>query len=69
MWTRGKDKQIPGKFEYELFDGNKMIERVGGFATAQAADRAAEIAQRRVLFPATDCEMTDDELLAALMEE
>jgi len=69
MWTRGKDKQIPGKFAYELFDGNTMIERVGGFATAQDADRAAETAQRRALFPVTECEMTDDELLAALMEE
>ena len=69
MWMRSKDKQIPGKFEYELFEGNKMIERVGGFDTAQDADRAAEIAQRRTLFPVTECEMTDDELLAALMEE
>lgn len=69
MWTRGKDKEQPGKFAYELFaaDG-ALIERVGGFDTHTAADRAAEAAQRRVLFPPVTGEtMSDDELLAALM--
>lgn len=74
MWTRGKDKADSTKFEFELFDGNQMIARKGGFTTAQEADRAAEQAQRDYLFPAYDSDddtddvfnMTDDELLDAL---
>ncbi len=49
MWTRGKDKNAPGKFAYELFTNGALTERVGGFDTAQAADRAAEVAQRKAL--------------------
>lgn len=29
MWTRGPDKELPGKFAYELWDGNTMVERYG----------------------------------------
>jgi hypothetical protein len=67
MWTRGKDKANQGKFQIEVFaaDGSLVL-RQGGFDTAGEADRAAEIAQREVLFPAADVEMTDDELLEAL---
>lgn len=76
MWTRGKDKQAAGKFAYEVFgmDG-ALIESVGGFDTAQAADRAAEHAQRVALFgdaarlTLTDIidSMSDDELVAELL--
>jgi hypothetical protein len=74
MWTRGRDKDQAGKFAYELYSAdNVLIERVGGFATHTEADRAAEVAQRRVLFPVADAPLTldeilmsDDELLAAL---
>ena len=45
MWTRGKDGN---KFAYEIIDEtNTVVERVGNFDTAQEADRAAEIANRR----------------------
>ncbi len=67
MWTRSKDKTAEGKFEYALYDNSTLIERVGGFNTAQEADRAGELAQRRALFPApVECDMTDEELLAEL---
>lgn len=50
MWTRGKDKEQPGKFAFELFDmEGAPVQRVGGFNTAQEADRAAERAQRNLL--------------------
>ena len=71
-WTRGKDPASPGQFNYELWDGFRMVERKGGFATAQDADRAAERAQRRLLFGApisqdhSDLSLSDDELLAEL---
>ncbi len=68
MTTRGKDKRNPGRFEYCLYDGFTLVERVGGFATAQLADRAAEVAQRQQLFPSNnEPSMSDDELLAALL--
>jgi hypothetical protein len=71
MWTRGRDKDQAGKFAFELFDANNvLVQRVGGFATHTEADRAAEVAQRRALFPVDALgvaeTMTDDELLAAL---
>lgn len=72
MWTRGRDKNEAGKFAYTLYGvAGETIETVGGFETHTAADRAAEVAQRRVLFPIADQadalpEMTDLELLAAL---
>lgn len=75
MWTRGKDKNNPGKFCYELFDANgTFIERVGKFNTAQEADRAAERVQRMYLnnpatfIPASGDVPTDEELEAALEE-
>lgn len=49
MWTRGKDENHPGKFAYELWNESKKVERVGKFDTAQEADRAAEIANRRLV--------------------
>lgn len=73
MWTRGPDKEQPGKFAYELWNERDMVERVGGFDTAQEADRAAEAAQRRQLFPQSSDALPDDianmsneELLAEL---
>lgn len=71
-WTRSKDTESPGKFCYEIFDGFQTVERRGGFDTAQEADRAAEIAQRRWLFGAPEPEpdaMTVDEIFAALSAE
>ena len=75
MWTRGRDKDQPGKFAFELFDDQgATIERVGGFASHTEADRAAEVAQRRALapiLPALDTEtdaMSDDELLSELFK-
>lgn len=68
-WTRGKDAEQPGKFAYELFDGFETVERVGGFDTPADADRAAEAAQRRHLFPAAPAsidDISDDELAKAL---
>lgn len=51
MWTRGKDANNEGKFAYELFnEAGQMVERVGRFPSAQEADRAAERAQRSLLF-------------------
>lgn len=50
MWTRGKDKQNPGKFSYTLYTpDNIKVDTFGGFDTAQEADRAAEGAQRLLL--------------------
>lgn len=72
MWTRGRDKHMPGMFAYELFTAEgDLIERVGGFASAQDCDRAAERAQRIALnFPGMTPPVEDDmsaaELLAAL---
>ena len=66
MWTRGKDSNNPGKFAIEVFDGAECVLRKGGFDTAQEADRAAEKAQREILFPAQAFTSQDDELLAAL---
>lgn len=71
MWTRGKDRNDATKFEIEVFNGyGQLVIRLGGFATAQLADRAAEKEQRNVLFgyvSEDDDYMTDDELLAELM--
>lgn len=47
MWTRGKDENHEGKFAYEIWNERELVERVGKFDTAQEADRAAEIANRR----------------------
>lgn len=72
MWTRGKDKEQPGKFAFELFDAaGTLIERQGGFATHTEADRAAERAQRCALFPKIipldgSLYLTDEEILAEL---
>lgn len=71
MWTRGPDKEIPGKFAYELWDGSALVECVGGFDTHTEADRAAEQAQRGLLFRpvAGEPEMTVEEILAGLSED
>lgn len=67
MYTRGKDWEQPGKFEYCLFDeNNNLVERRGGFDTHSEADRAAEQAQRALLFPARVYSDSDDDLLKAL---
>lgn len=66
MWTRGPDKEEPGKFYFELWDGNTLVKRVGGFETHTEADRAAEQAQRQHLFPTS--QMTVEEVLADLDE-
>lgn len=72
-WTRGKDRDAPGAFYYELWTDAGTVERVGGFPTAQAADRAAEQAQRRILFgapvqsDAADSPLSDADLLAELL--
>lgn len=70
MWTRGPDKEIPGKFAYELWDGNVMVERGGGFDTHTEADRMAEQAQRGLLFRPVlgEPEMSIEEILAELSE-
>ena len=70
MWTRGPDKELPGRFAYELWDGNTMVDRVGGFGTHTEADRAAEQAQRGLLFRPAPGEpvMTIEEILAELSE-
>jgi len=60
MWSRGKDAENPGKFAFELWDGFDLIKRVGGFDTAQEADRAAEAAQRAHLFPQAEEPLPDD---------
>lgn len=70
MWTRGKDKEQPGKFAYELWDDFELVKRVGGFDTPAEADRAAEEAQRHFLFPPQYDEfshLTNEELLAELL--
>lgn len=71
MWVRGKDKENPGKFQYELYDNDgNLVERVGGFDSHFEADRAAEIAQRRILFP-IDTSFDDlslDEIMSELLE-
>lgn len=59
MWTRGKDENNEGKFAYEIHDGFIMVERVGNFDTAQEADRAAEIANRRLVMCALSGEPFD----------
>lgn len=70
MYTRSKDPKAKGKFEYRIFDETGAeVGCVGGFDTAQEADRAAEIAHRNFLMPKVEIdlpEMTDEELLAAL---
>jgi len=72
-WTRGKDSESLGKFAYELWDESGVVERKGGFDTAQAADRAAERAQRLLIFgapvqsDAAACQLSDAELIAELM--
>ena len=48
-WSRGKDKVNPGKFAYTLSCGFTELETVGGFDTAQDADRAAELAERKLM--------------------
>ena len=73
MWTRGKDENNPGKFAYELWDGNKLIERVGNFNTAQEADRCAERVQRMYLnnpstFIAASGDVPTDEELDELIK-
>lgn len=74
MWMRGKDQDQAGAFAYELWDESRLLHRRGGFPTAQAADRAAERAQRDFLqygieAPPPDVQMTDEELFAALSGE
>lgn len=56
MWTRGKDENNAGKFAYEVWNERELVERVGNFDTAQEADRAAEIANRRFV----SCLMTGE---------
>lgn len=75
MWTRGKDKAQPGKFAFELWDGDSLVTSIGGFATAQEADRAAESAQRSLLsllyappLDEADLALSDAEILAALKD-
>lgn len=80
MIVSGPDKTQPGTFYFEIWDGNDLIERVGGMPDATERDRAAERAHRRMLFPAPtqtldeifreidDIDaMTDAELMAALL--
>ena len=52
MWTRGKDKTEAGKFEFSIYEGRDLIKTVGGFNTAQEADRAAELEQRMAMLAA-----------------
>lgn len=49
MRVRCKDNNNDGKFCYELWDGNLLVERVGNFESATDADRAAEYAHRRLV--------------------
>lgn len=72
MFTRSKDPQTEGKFEFRIFNANNELVMVqGGFETAQEADRAAERAHRDFLYPQAEVSdetaaMTDEEILAAL---
>jgi len=71
MWTRGKDKQQEGKFEYSLYGADgELIKTVGGFETHSDADRAAEFEQRLALsvFAPRNNETLDDldDILAEL---
>jgi hypothetical protein len=78
-WTTGKDAETPGKFAYELWSDSGAIHRVGGFDTAQQADRAGGRANSNwLLYGATDpagsldealSALDDDELLAELMRD
>jgi hypothetical protein len=80
MWVRGKDKNNPGKFEYSLYDDQRLVECVGGFDTHFEADRAAERAERKLWasavrfdelddIPDSIAKMSDDELLAELLTD
>jgi len=65
MWTRGKDKN--GTFEIEVYNcEGELALRQDGFKSTHEADRAAEVAQRDILFPRDGVDMNDDDLLAAL---
>lgn len=76
-WTRGSDKTQEGKFAFECrdYDGN-VFRALGGFDTAQLADRAAEKAEREMSWAMqtgevaenTPCDLSDEELLRELME-
>ena len=72
-WTRGKDAESPGKFAYELWEGFSVVERLGGFDTWQECDRAAEQAQRRLIFgapglsDAAESLLSDADLIAELL--
>jgi len=80
MHVLENDKEIPGKFAYELWEGFDMVKRVGNFDTKKQAEQAAQIAQREQLFDVNyslhtseDIEdkfaaMSDDELLAELLK-
>jgi hypothetical protein len=74
MWTRGKDKERPERFAFELWDGFTLLFREGGFATAQEADRAGERANRNFLLygvtepaPQSLADISADDLLAELL--
>jgi len=77
-WTTGKDAEAPGKFAYELWSDSEILHRVGGFATAQEADRAGGRANTNwLLYGITDpaetledvlARLSDNELLAELLK-
>jgi len=85
-WSRGKDICHPGKYAYECFDwSGGLYRREGGFATAQEADRAAEMTEREMTmrqnandwydfegpFGQGDApvEMSDDDILRELFDK
>lgn len=67
MWTRSA-KQENGTFAITVYnqDGSVYLQQ-DGFTTPAEADKAAELAQRKVLFGELELpEMSDDEILAEL---
>ncbi len=73
MWTRSA-KKADNTFSITVWDNDGAVYlQQDGFSTAQEADKAAELAQRQVLFGRPEyslddvfAEMDDDELLAQL---
>ena len=67
MWTRSA-KQENGTFSITVYnqDGSVYLQQ-DGFTSTVEADKAAELAQRNVLFGEPELpEMSDDEILAEL---
>ena len=72
--TVSKDKQNPGKFSFEVYNGRDLAEFGGNYPTRKDAEVAGQIAYRMLHLsnfktpekPIQNDYMTDDELLAEL---